>query len=137
MFSHRGSAMTEKTAKGHSGIVRIPPDPKSVGVIVDESLKPGSSVSFGFFDGTVSVTLDHFGDWTILVGLSARSDRIVSSMFSLERLGFFKATESEGRVYFLWTSALENDGDARSLVEVTLLEVLKALQRSAVTHYIC
>src|SRR3989337_67987 len=136
MFSHGGSAMTE-TPKGHSGMVRVPSDPESVGRIADKSLKPGSNVSFGFRDGTVSVTLDHFGDWTIMVGLSARSDLIVSSMFSLERLGFFKATESEGRGYFLWTHALENDGDARSFVEVTLLEVLKALQRSAVTHYIC
>lgn len=129
--------MTEKTAKGHSGMVRVPSDPESVGRIVDKSLKPGSNVSFGFFDGTVSVTLDHFGDWTILVGLSARSDWIVGAVFSLERLGFFKATESEGRVYFLWTSALESGGDARCLVEARLLEVLKALQRSMITHYIC
>ena len=72
-----------------------------------------------------------------MAGLSTRSDQIVSSMFSLERLGFFKATEAEGRVYFLWTSALESNGDARGLVEATLLEVLKALQRSGVTQYIC
>ena len=90
--------MTEKTANGQSGMVWVPSDPESVGRIVDKSLKPGSNVSFGFRDGTVSVTLDHFGDWTILVGLSARSDWIVGAVFSLERLGFFKATESEGRV---------------------------------------
>ena len=72
-----------------------------------------------------------------MVGLSARSDLIVSSMFLLERLGFFKATESEGRVYLLWTSALESRGDARSLVEATLFEILKTLQRSQFAHYIC
>ncbi len=128
--------MTE-TTKGHSGMVRVPSDPESVRMIVDKSLKPGSNVSLGFFDGTVSVTLDHFGDWTILVGLSARSDWIVSNMFSLERLGFFKATEAEGTAYFLWTSALEDTGDARSLVEATLFEILKTLQRSQFAHYIC
>ncbi len=128
--------MSERT-KRRSAVVQVPADPGSVSVLVDESLKPGSNLSFGFPDGRVSLTRDHLGDWTIMVGLSTRSDWVVSAMFSLESLGFFKATEAEGMAYFLWTSTLDDSGDARSLVEATLVETLKALQRSGITRYIC
>ncbi len=128
--------MSERT-KRRSTVVQVPADPGSVSVIVDGSLKPGSNLSFGFPDGRVSLTRDHLGDWTIMVGLSTRSDWTASTMFSLEKFGFFKATEAEGTAYFLWTSALEDTGDARSLVEATLFEILKTLQRSQFAHYIC
>src|SRR5437879_271837 len=72
-------------------------DPRSLATIVDASLKRGSSLSIALSDATVGVSLDKLGDWTITVGLSLRSDRFRQMTSSLERLGFFQATENEGR----------------------------------------
>ena len=103
--------------------------------MVDASLRRGSGLSIALSDATVGVSLDKLGDWTITVGLSSRSDRFHQSISSLERLGFFQATENEGSVYMLWTSLLSEVGDAR-IAEQILLQALKALQAPTVSLYI-
>ena len=109
---------------------------RSLAAMVDASLRRGSGLSIALSDATVGVSLDKLGDWTITVGLSSRSDRFRQSISSLERLGFFQATENEGSVYMLWTSLLSEVGDARIVAEQTLLQALKALQAPTVSRYI-
>ena len=109
---------------------------RSLAAMVDVSLRRGSGLSIALSDATVGVSLDKLGDWTITVGLSSRSDRFRQSISSLERLGFFQATENEGSVYMLWTSLLSEVGDARIVAEQTLLQALKALQAPTVSRYI-
>jgi hypothetical protein len=124
--------MTEKATR----LVQEPATPHSIASLVDSSLRPGGSISLAFSDGIVNVTLDQLGDWTITAGLSARSDRLPILVGSLERLGFFQATENEGTVYLLWTSALKNSQNNRTMAELTLLRVLKSLQASTASSYI-
>ncbi len=109
---------------------------RSLAAMVDASLRRGSGLSIAISDATVGVSLDKLGDWTITVGLSSRSERFQQSISSLERLGFFQATENEGSVYMLWTSLLSEVGDARIVAEQTLLQTLKALQAPTVSLYI-
>jgi hypothetical protein len=109
---------------------------KSLAKMIDASLKRGSGLSIALSDATVGVSLDKLGDWTITVGLSSRSDRFRQSISSLERLGFFRATENEGAVYLLWTSLLSEVGDARVVAEQTLLHALRALQAPIGSLYI-
>jgi hypothetical protein len=111
-------------------------DQSSLATMVDASLKRGSGLSIALSDAIVGVSLDRLGDWTITIGLSARSDRFHQSISSLERLGFFQATENEGAVYMLWTSLLSEVGDARIVAEQILLQALKALQAPTVSPYI-
>jgi len=111
-------------------------DPRSLATIVDASLKRGSSLSIALSDATVGVSLDKLGDWTITVGLSLRSDRFRQMTSSLERLGFFQATENEGSIYMLWTSLLSEVGDVRTTAEQTLLRALTVLQAPSVSPYI-
>jgi hypothetical protein len=111
-------------------------DQRSLATTVDASLKHVSALSIALSDATVGVNLDKLGDWTITVGLSSRSDRFQQSISSLERLGFFQATENEGSMYMLWTSLLSQVGDARIVAEQTLLQALKALQAPTVSLYI-
>jgi len=108
---------------------------RSLAAMVDASLRRGSGLSIALSDATVGVSLDKLGDWTITVGLSSRSERFQQSISSLERLGFFQATENEGSVYMLWTSLLSEVGDAR-IAEQILLQALKALQAPTVSLYI-
>ncbi len=118
---------------------RLDPDlaeQRSLAAMVDASLRRGSGLSIALSDATVGVSLDKLGDWTITVGLSSRSDRFRQSISSLERLGFFQATENEGSVYMLWTSLLSEVGDAKIVAEQTLLQALKALQAPTVSRYI-
>ena len=109
---------------------------KSLAAMVDASLRRGSGLSIALSDATVGVSLDKLGDWTITVGLSSRSDHFHQSISSLERLGFFQATENEGSMYMLWTSLFSEVGDARIVAEQILLQALKALQAPTVSMYI-
>lgn len=109
---------------------------RSLAAMVDVSLRRGSGLSIALSDATVGVSLDKLGDWTITVGLSSRSDHFHQSISSLERLGFFQATENEGSMYMLWTSLFSEVGDARIVAEQILLQALKALQASTVSMYI-
>ncbi len=124
--------MTEKATR----LVQAPATPLLIASLVDNSLRPGGSISLAFSDGIVNVTLDQLGDWTITAGLSNRSNRLPSLIGSLERLGFFRATENEGTVYLLWTSALRDSQNNRTVAEEVLLRVLKSFQTPSASSYI-
>jgi hypothetical protein len=111
-------------------------DPRSLAMMVDPSLKRGSSLSIALSDATIGVNLDNLGDLTITVGLSSRSDRFRRVTSSLESLGFFQAAENEGTNYMLWTSLLSEIGDVRITAEQTLLLTLKVLQPASIPVYI-
>jgi hypothetical protein len=102
----------------------------------NQSLKPGGSVSLTLSDTIVNIVLDKAGDWTITVGVSSRSDRLGAMKSLLGNLGFFQGTESDGMLYFLWTSALLQSRDSRSLAEDTLVHVLKSVESSWSPTYI-
>jgi len=103
---------------------------------VNESLKPGGSVHLTFSDAIVNVVLDKAGDWTITVGVSTRSDRLGTMTSLLGNLGFFQGTENDGILYFLWTSALLQNQNSRSLAEDTLVRVLKSVDGGLAPSYI-
>ena len=123
--------MTEKTLSLDNEM-----NASSIASILDASLRPGATISIAFSDVIVNVILDQLGDWTITAGLSARSDRLISLVSTLEKLGFFRATENEGLIYLFWTSALQGNQDNRIVAEETLLMALKSLQSSSTPSYI-
>ena len=128
--------MSVNTVTQRIGSLQGPADHETISEFVDKTFKPGTSLSLGLTEGTVNITLDSWGDWTIMVGLRSNSDRILTTIFSLESLGFFRATENDGTIYLLWTSALEDGVDARRTAEGILFQTLKALQSSTPSQYI-
>jgi hypothetical protein len=124
--------MTERVPK----LAREAEDRRTVEDLVDASTRPDGAISLTFPDGVVHIMLDHSGDWTITAGLSMFSDRLAQLTRSLEQLGFFHATEQEGMIYHLWTSALAKDVEELDTAENTLLEVLKSFQTSFTPKYI-
>ena len=127
--------MTEKP-RPDNRLVQIPPDPASITSFVETSIRPGSSVLLAFSEATVNIFLDRTGDWTISLGLSTKTSRNPSLAGQLEELGFFKATEDEGTVYFLWTSALLGLLHTRQYAEEKLLAALTVLQSNTPLSYI-
>lgn len=128
--------MTETPARVENRPIPVPPDPAHITALVDSSLKPGASVFLVFNEGMLTVFLDRVGDWTISVGLTTRSSKVTIAGPLLEDLGFFKAVEMDGKVYFLWTSALRGLLDNRQCAEEKLLEALKILQSAPRSTYI-
>ncbi len=127
--------MTEKP-RSDNRLVQIPPDPASITSFVETSIRPGSSVLLAFSEATVNIFLDRTGDWTITLGLSTKTSRVSSLACQLEELGFFQATEDEGTVYFLWTSALLGLLHTRQYAEEKLLAALTVLQSNTPLSYI-
>ncbi len=128
--------MTETPARVENRPIPVPPDPAHITALVDSSLKPGASVFLVFNEGMLTVFLDRVGDWTISIGLMTRSSLSGTAAPQLEELGFFKACEMDGKVYFLWTSALRGLMDNRELAGEKLLEALKILQAPQRASYI-
>ncbi len=109
---------------------------QGVASLFDRPLRAGANVSFRSSEGTVNVVRDESGDWTIMVGVSTRSERFSSITFSLEGLGFFRGAENDGMLYFVWTSALEENNTGRSLVEAILTDTLRVIQVAKGASYI-
>jgi hypothetical protein len=128
--------MTEAQARVENRPIPVPPDPAHITALVDSSIKPGASVFLAFNEGMLTVFLDRLGDWTISIGLTTRSSMSAVAGPLLEDLGFFKAVEEDGKVYFLWTSALRGLSDNREYAEEKLLEALKILQTAPRSSYI-
>ncbi len=128
--------MTETVARVENRPIPVPPDPAHITALVDSSIKPGASVFLVFNEGMLTVFLDRLGDWTISIGLMTRSSLSSIAAPQLEELGFFKACEEDGKVYFLWTSALRGLLDNRERAEEKLLEALKILQAPQKASYI-
>jgi hypothetical protein len=128
--------MTEAPGRIEDRPAQVPAKTISVASLINSSVKPGTGVFLPFNDGVMNVVFDKLGDWTISVTLSTLSRRITAMGRQLERLGYFGATEVDGRVYYLWTSALEGQLEKRERAEETLLETLKVLESRPSPQYI-
>jgi hypothetical protein len=125
--------MTARTSR----LIPGPRDPVSIADQIDSSLRTsGGAISLSFSDAVVHIMLDDSGDWTVTVGLSLFSDRLLTLTKTLEELGFFQATEMSGMAYHLWTSTLQDDHRNLNEVEETLLRVLSSFQSEYAPTYI-
>ncbi len=129
--------MTEQPLRVESRPIQVPPNASSIAALINSSIKPGSGVFLAFNEGMMNVFFDRLGDWTVSVTLSTRSSRIVTMGRLLEELGYFRATEVDGKIYYIWTSALHGVVEKRRQAEETLLGTLKVLENGGSTQYIC
>jgi len=129
--------MTETPARVENRPIQVTPDASSIATLINTSIKPGSGVLLAFNEGMMNLFLDQLGDWTISVALSTRSTRLTAMGGALEELEYFRATEVDGKVYYLWTSTYHRIVEKRRHAEETLLETLKILEKGASTQYIC
>ena len=129
--------MTETPARVENRPIQVPPNASSIATLINTSIKPGSGVLLAFNEGMMNLFLDQLGDWTISVALSTRSTRLTAMGGALEELEYFRATEVDGKVYYLWTSAYHRIVEKRRHAEETLLETLKILEKGSSTQYIC
>jgi len=129
--------MTETPARVENRPIQVPPNASSIATLINTSIKPGSGVLLAFNEGMMNLFLDQLGDWTISVALSTRSTRLTAMGGALEELEYFRATEVDGKVYYLWTSAYHRIVEKRRHAEETLLGTLKILENGAPTQYIC
>jgi len=129
--------MTETPARVENQPIQVPRDASSIATLINTSIKPGSGVLLAFNEGMMNLFLDRLGDWTISVALSTRSTRLSAMGGALEELEYFRATEEDGKVYYLWTSAYHRIVEKRRHAEETLLGTLKILENGGSTQYIC
>src|SRR5713226_4933516 len=99
--------MTEQLGRVGNRPIQVPPDAASIATLISSSIKPGSGVYLAFNEGMMNVFFDRLGDWTVSVTLSTRSSRIAIMGRLLEDLGYFRATEVDGKIYYIWTSAFD------------------------------
>ena len=116
--------------------IPVPPDAASIAYLINTNIKPGAGVSLAFNEGILNIYRDRLGDWTISVAVYTKSNLYVTIQDSLEELGYFKATEVEGKLYLLWTTALHSIVEKRRQTEQTLLETLKLLEKGPPKQYI-
>ena len=128
--------MTDAPGRIANRLVRVPPSPSSIAELINSSIKPGSGVFLAFNEGVMNVFFDRLGDWTISVTLSTRSSRLAALGGLLEQLGYFGAAEVDGKIYYMWTSALHGIVEKRRRAEETLLGTLKVLENPAPPQYI-
>ena len=128
--------MTEQLGRVGNRPIQVPPDAASIATLINSSIKPGSGVYLAFNEGMMNVFFDRLGDWTISVALSTRSSLLSAFGRLLEDQGYFRATETDGKVYYIWTSALHGIVDKRRHAEETLLGTLKVLESGASPQYI-
>jgi len=128
--------MTESPERVGNRPLQVPPKAASLASLVHSSVKPGSGAFLAFNEGTMNVFLDKLGDWTISVTMSAIAGRTSTIRGLLEQLGYFGATETDGKIYYLWTSALEGQSEKRHRAEETLLETLTVLETRPSPQYI-
>ncbi len=128
--------MTEQVSRVENRPIKVPPNASSIAALINSSIKPGTGVYLAFNEGMMNVFFDRLGDWTISVALSTRSSLVTAMGGALEELGYFRATETDGKVYYIWTSALHHIVDKRRHAEETLLGTLKVLESGTPPQYI-
>jgi len=128
--------MTEQLSRVENRPIQVPPNASSIAALINSSIKPGAGVYLAFNEGVMNVYFDRLGDWTISVALSTRSSLAAAIGGALEELGYFRATETDGKIYYIWTSALHRIVDKRRHAEETLLGTLKVLESGAPPQYI-
>ncbi len=129
--------MTEPPSSVESRPIQVPPNASSIATLINSSIKPGSSVFLAFNEGMMNVFFDRLGDWTISVALSTRSSTVATIGRLLEEMGYFRATETDGKIYYIWTSALHGIVEKRRRAEETLFGTLKVLENGTSSQYIC
>ncbi len=129
--------MTEPPSRVESRPIQVPPNASSIATLINSSIKPGSSVFLAFNEGMMNVFFDRLGDWTISVALSTRSSTAATIGRLLEEMGYFRATETDGKIYYIWTSALHGIVEKRRHAEETLFGTLKVLENGTPSQYIC
>ena len=128
--------MTQQLSRVENRPTQVPPNASSLASFINSSIKPGASVFLAFNEGMMNVFYDRLGDWTISIALSTRSSLIATIGRALEDLNYFPATETEGKIYYIWTSAFHHIVDKRRHAEETLLETLKVLESGTPPQYI-
>ena len=128
--------MTQQLSRVENRPTQVPPNASSLASFINSSIKPGTSVFLAFNEGMMNVFYDRLGDWTISIALSTRSNQIATISRSLEDLNYFPATETDGKIYYIWTSAFHHIVDKRRHAEETLLETLKILESGNPPQYI-
>ena len=128
--------MTQQLGRVENRPIQVPPNASSIAALINSSIKPGGGVYLAFNEGMMNVFFDRLGDWTISVVLSTRSSLARAISGSLEELSYFPATEMDGKMYYIWTSALHHIVDKRRHAEETLLGTLKVLESGTPPQYI-
>ena len=128
--------MTEQVSRVENRPIQVPPNATPIAALINSSIKPGAGVYLAFNEGMMNVYYDRLGDWTISVALFIRSSQAMTMGGSLEELGYFRATETDGKIYYIWTSAFHHIVDKRRHAEETLLGTLKVLENSVYPQYI-
>jgi len=128
--------MTQRPIRVENRPTQVLPKASSIAALVNSSIKPGASVYLAFNEGVMNVYYDRLGDWTLSVVLSTRSGLTGTVVAGLEQIGYFRATETDGKIYYIWTSALHQVADKRRQVEETLLGTLKVLESGTPPQYI-
>ena len=128
--------MTQQLSRVENRSVQVPPNASSIASLINSSIKPGASVFLAFAEGMMNLYYDRLGDWTMSIALSTKSSLIAKISRLLENLNYFPATETDGKIYYIWTSAFHHMVDKRRHAEETLLETLKVLETSTAPQYI-
>ncbi len=128
--------MTQQLGRVENRPMQGQPKAPSIASLISSSTKPGAGVNLALNEGMMNVYYDRLGDWTISVALSTKSSLVTALCGSLEELGYFQATEKDGKVYYIWTSALHHIVDKRKHVEETLLGALRILESGIPPQYI-
>src|SRR5215472_5449668 len=128
--------MTQQLDRATNRPIQVPPNATSIASLINSSIKPGAGVYLAFNEGMMNVFRDRLGDWTVSVALFTRSTLSTPIGGALEELGYFRATETDGKVYYIWTSAFHHIVEKRRHAEETLLETLKVLEKGSSPQYI-
>jgi hypothetical protein len=128
--------MTQQIGRVQNGPIQVQPKASSAAALINSSIKPGNGVYLAFNEGVMNLYYDRLGDWTISVALSTNSILAGGIVGGLEKMGYFQAAEKDGRIYYIWTSALHCTEDKRRNAEDTLLGTLKVLENAVHPQYI-
>ena len=126
--------MTEHVSRVENRPIQLPPNADAVATIIKSNIKPGAGASLVFNEGMLNIYRDRLGDWTISVALYTRSSLIGPMSKALENIDYFPATETGGKIYYIWTSAFHRIVEKRRHAEETLLETLKILESGEETR---
>ncbi len=128
--------MTEQVSPVENRPIQLPPQAESIADTIKTRIRLGSGAFLAFNEGMLNIYRDRLGDWTISIALYTRSSIIGPLSKALEEIEFFPATETGGKIYYIWTSAFHRIVEKRKHAEETLLEALKILESGAPRQYI-
>ncbi len=128
--------MTEQVTRVENRPIQVPPDADTIADTIKTRIRAGSGAFLAFNEGMLNIYRDRLDDWTISIALYTRSSLIGPISKALEEIDFFPATETGGKIYYIWTSAFHRIVETRKHAEETLLRALKILETGAHRQYI-